>query len=208
MSHYGTLVVTLTRFAEQAKTQPLSIGEALDSLDEAAYALIALILALPYLQPIPLGPLTILGGLTFAALGWQLWRGHESPVLPRRIHALVLSEKIWRALVRVCLTVVGFCRKFTRPRYASLVTGRHGQKVGGFILITAGLLIAIPFGVLPFNNLLPDLAVVFYCIGEFEDDGLMVMIAFAWLAITVVYFGLFFFGLWYFGAAAVGHWLS
>lgn len=207
MSHYDSLVVTLTRFADQAKTQPLTLGEALDSLDETAYGLIALILALPYMQPIPLGPLTVLGGLTFAALGWQLWRGHETPSLPRKLRGIALNEKIWGALVKVCLTVVGFCRKFTRPRYTSLISGRLGQKIGAFILIAAGLLIAIPFGVLPFNNLIPDLAVVFYCIGEFEDDGLMVIIAFAWLAITVIYFGLFFFGLWYFGEAAVRHWL-
>ena len=207
MNHYDALVATLTRFAEQAKTQPLTLGEALDSLDETAYALIALILALPYMQPIPLGPLTILGGLTIAGLGWQLWRGHGSPVLPKRLRAIVLGEKIWRALAIVCLRVVGFCRKFTKPRYSSLVSGRHGQKIAAFILIAAGLLIAIPFGVLPFNNLVPDMAVVFYCIGEFEDDGLMVIIAFGWLAISVIYFGLFIFGLWYFGEAAVRHWL-
>lgn len=208
MSHYDALVATLTRFADQAKTQPLSLGEALDSLDEAAYALIALILALPFLQPVPLGPLTVLGGLTFATLGWQLWRGHEAPVLPQRMRAVVLNEKVWRVLVNICLKIVGFCRKFTKPRYAWLVTGRQGQKIGAFVLVAAGLLMAIPFGILPFNNLLPALAILFYCFGELEDDGLMVMIAFAWLVITVIYFSLFFFGLWYFGAAAVGRWLA
>ncbi|HEY8117814.1 MAG TPA: exopolysaccharide biosynthesis protein [Methylophilaceae bacterium] len=208
MSQYDVLVATLTRFAEQAKTQPLTLGEALDSLDEAAYALIALILALPFLQPIPLGPLTVLGGLTFATLGWQLWRGHESPVLPQKIRAVVLSEKVWQTLVNICLKIVGFCRKFTKPRYTSLVAGRYGQKIGAFVLISAGLLMAIPFGVLPFNNFLPALAILFYCFGELEDDGVMVLIAFGWLAITVIYFALFFFGLWYFGVATVGRWFS
>lgn len=208
MSHYDELVATLERFAEQAKTQPLTLGEALDSLDEAAYALIALILVLPFLQPVPLGPLTVLGGLTFAVLGWQLWRGHESPVLPEKIRAVALNEKSWRILVQICLKVVGFCRKFTRPRLTTLIAGDKGQKIGAFVLIAAGLLMAIPFGVLPFNNFLPGLAILFYCFGELEDDGLMVIIAFAWLFITVVYFGLFFFGLWYFGSGAIGHWFS
>jgi len=208
MSHYDELVATLERFAEQAKTQPLTLGEALDSLDEAAYALIALILVLPFLQPVPLGPLTVLGGLTFAVLGWQLWRGHESPVLPEKIRAVALNEKSWRILVKICLKVVGFCRKFTRPRLTTLIAGDKGQKIGAFVLMAAGLLMAIPFGVLPFNNFLPGLAILFYCFGELEDDGLMVIIAFAWLLITTVYFGLFFFGLWYFGSGAIGHWFS
>lgn len=208
MNHYDVLVAALTHFAEQAKTQPLTLGEALDTLDEAAYALIALILVLPFLQPVPLGPLTVLGGLTFATLGWQLWRGHESPVLPEKIRLVAPSEKSWRILVSVCLKIVNFCRKFTRPRYTALTSGSSGQKIGAFVLMSAGLLMAIPFGILPFNNFLPGLAILFYCFGELEDDGLMVIIAFAWLAITVVYFGLFFFGLWYFGSAAVIRWLS
>lgn len=205
MSSYESIVATLTGFAEQAKKQPLTLGEALDSLDHAAYALIALILALPYLQPIPLGPLTVLGGLTFAALGWQLWRGNESPVLPQKIRAVVMSEKTWRILAKVFVKIVQFCKKFTRPRLTKLVDGRPGQQIGAFILVSAGLLMAIPFGVLPFNNTLPALAIIFYSFGQLEQDGLMVVISFFWLIFTTVYFAIFFYGLYYLGAGAVNH---
>jgi len=205
MSSYEAIVATLTGFADQSKTKPLTLGEAMDSLDHAAYALIALILVLPFLQPIPLGPLTVLGGLTFATLGWQLWRGHDSPVLPQKIRAVAMSEKTWRILATVLLKVINFCKKFTKPRFVSLVTGRRGEKVGAIILISAGLLMAIPFGVLPLNNILPGLAVLFYCIGQLEQDGLMIWIAFFWLVFTTVYFGLFFYGLFYLGAGAMSH---
>ena len=208
MSEYHELVRILERFAEQAKSRPLSLGEALDTLDEAAYAFIALILVLPFMQPIPLGPITVAGGLTFAALGWQLWRGHESPVLPRRMREVVMSEKSWRILVNVCIRIVSLGRKFTKPRYDFLVSDENGPKIGGFILMAAGILMAIPFGVLPFNNVIPGLAIAFYCFGQLEEDGLMVIIAFFWLIVTVIYFGLFFFGLWYFGSAAVMRWLA
>lgn len=200
---YDQLVAVLERFAEESKQHPLTLGEALDTLDHDAYALIALILVLPFLQPIPLGPLTVLGGLTFATLGWQLWRGHESPVLPEKIRNVAMSEKTWRVLSSVCLKVVMFCRKFTKTRHAKLLTGERGRRTGAFILIAAGLLMAIPFGVLPLNNVIPGLAILFYCLGELEQDGLMVGIAFFWLAATVVYFGLFFFGLFYLGTGAM-----
>lgn len=208
MSSYDTIVAILQNFAERSKTQSLTLGEALDTLDEAAYAFISLILVLPFVQPVPLGPLTVLGGLTFATLGWQLARGHESPVLPHKIRAVAMKEKNWRLLITVCLKIVGFCRKFTRPRYTALVSGRRGQQIGAFVLISAGLLMAIPFGVLPLNNILPGLAIVFYCFGQLEEDGVMIMISFAWLVITAIYFGLFFFGIWYFGYAALLRWLA
>jgi hypothetical protein len=203
MNDYATLVKTLQQFAEQAKHKPLTLGEALDSLDEAGYAFIAIILVLPFLQPLPLGPITVMAGVAFATLGWQLFHGHESPVLPEKLRALEFSEHTWQILTKVCLKILGFCRKFTKPRHQSLVNGKRGQKVGGFILLAGGALMAIPFGVLPLNNMLPGLAILFYCIGELEDDGIMFYIAFFWLIFTVIYFGAFFFMLWYFGKEAI-----
>jgi hypothetical protein len=203
MSDYQTLVDTLHGFAERAREGRLTLGDALDSLDEAGYAFIALILVLPFMQPIPTGPLSVIGGMTFAALGWQLMRGHESPVLPQRMRAVEMSENTWRLLVKLCLKILGFCRKFTRPRQTQMVRGRQGQKIGGAILLAGGLLMAIPFGVLPFNNTLPGLAILFYGIGELEGDGLMVFIALFWLAVTVIYFSVFFVMLWLFGKEAL-----
>ena len=208
MSDYQTLVTTLHRFAEASKSHPLKFGEAIDSLDEAAYAFIAIIVVLPFLQPVPLGPLTVAGGITFATLGWQQLRGHAAPVLPQRLRNIEMGERSWRILVNVCLKVLGFCRKFSKPRMTDLVNGRRGQKIGGSILLTAGLLMAIPFGILPFNNMLPGLAVLFYCFAELENDGLMVIIALFWLAVTVIYFSAFFLALWFYGNQALAHLLN
>ncbi|HEY3327192.1 MAG TPA: exopolysaccharide biosynthesis protein [Novimethylophilus sp.] len=203
MCDYKTLVATLNGFAEQAKLRPLTLGEAINTLDEAAYSFIAIILVLPFMQPIPLGPLTVIGGLTFAVLGWQMLRGHESPVLPQRIRAVEMNEHSWRLLVKVCLKLLGFCRRFTKPRHVWLFEGRKGRQIGGFVLMASGLLMAIPFGVLPLNNVLPGLAILFYGVGELEQDGVMVYVAFFWLAVTVVYFTAFFLALWFFGNEAI-----
>lgn len=203
MFDYHSLVETLNQFAERSKTKPLSLGEALDSLDEAGYAFIALILVLPFLQPLPMGPVTVIGGVAFATLGWQLFNGNESPVLPAKVRNVEFSERTWRILVNVCLKIIGFCKKFTKPRYENIVNGVKGQKIGGAILIVAGGLMAIPFGVLPLNNLLPGLAILFYCIGELESDGLMFFIAIFWLIATVIYFIAFFAALWFFGQEAL-----
>ncbi len=195
---------TLRRFAEQSRQRPLSIGEAIDSLDEAAYAFIAIILVLPFMQPVPLGPLTIAGGITLAILGWQLLTGHEAPVLPRKIRGLVLNEKTWLIMVKVSLRVISVCRLFTRPRLQHLVNGVMGRRISGSVLLIGGLLMAVPFPIpLPFNNALPGMAIVFYCIGELEDDGLMVFVSIFLLIITVIYFTAFFIALWFLGNEAL-----
>jgi hypothetical protein len=206
MTNYDELIAVLENFAAQSKIKPLTLGEALDTLDQSGYALIALIMVLPFVQPIPLGPLTVAGGLAFAALGWQMWSGHDSPVLPEKIRNVAMGEKSWGILVKASLKIVGVCRLFTKPRYTELVSGRRGQKIGGLILMVSGALMAIPFVVpLPFNNMLPGFAILFFCIGELEDDGLMVFVSFGWLIVTVIYFTLFFFGLYYLGNGVLDH---
>jgi hypothetical protein len=200
MKNYDELIAVLGSFAEQSKIKPLTLGEALDTLDQAGYALIALIMVLPFVQPVPLGPITVAGGLAFVALGWQMWSGYDSPVLPKEIRNMAMGEKAWGILAKVCLKIVGICHTFTKPRYAELVTGRRGQKIGGLILMVAGALMAIPFVIpLPFNNMLPGFAILFFCIGELEDDGLMVFVSIGWIVVTVIYFTLFFVSLYYLG---------
>jgi hypothetical protein len=199
MNDYERLVATLSRFEHEAKEKPLTLGAALDSLDGTAYALIALILVIPFVQPLPLGPITVLGGITFMILGWQMWRGHTSPVLPQKIRNVEMSEASWRTLGNACLKIVNFCHKFTKPRMFGLVEGRQGQKIGGMILMVSGALMAIPFGVLPLNNSLPGLAILFFCFGDMESDGLMTIIAFGWIVVTILYFSAFFIGLYFLG---------
>ena len=201
MNNDATLVTMLNRCAEQARDKKLTLGEMFDSLGEATYSLIAIVLTLPFLQPISLGPLSTVGGLTFAALGWQLYRGYPAPILPERVRSMVLDQRTWNILIKVCLTITKWCRKFSRPRYTSWVSGVKGRRVGGLTILFAGLLMAIPFFGIPFNNLLPALAILFVCIGELEEDGIMVFISFGWLVVTVAYFAMIFFV-----ARALGEW--
>lgn len=199
MNDYERLLASLSAFEQRAGRQPLTLGEALDSLHGAAYALISLILVIPLFQPIPLGPMTVLIGLTFSYLGWQMWRGRVSPTLPRAMRDLALSHESWRLVGQGCLKVVNFCHQFTKPRLYALVEGRQGQRIGGMILMSAGALMAIPFGVLPLNNILPGLAILFFCLADMESDGLMTLIAFGWLLVTILYFAAFFVALYFLG---------
>lgn len=208
MCDYQTLVNTLHAFQALAKQRPVTVGELVDSLDESAYAFIAIILVLPFIQPIPLGPFTVVGGMAFVVLGLQLLRGHESPVLPARLRAVELHEKTLGLMIGIGLRIISWCRKFTKPRLQHWVTGSTGQRLSGSILLAAGLLMAIPFPIpLPLNNALPGLAILFYGIGELEDDGLMLFFSLMWLLLTVLYFTAYVLVLWMFGQQALDYFI-
>lgn len=187
----------------RAATGTLTLGEVLDSVREAGYAFICIILVLPFLQPFSLGPLAIAGGLTFATLGWQYFRGHPAPVLPRKLRQAVMGPKTWRLMLEACVKILGWCGRFSRPRKVTWVSGERGRRIVSLILMAGGLLMAVPFFGMPLNNFLPGLAIFFICIAQLEQDGLIVLVALGWLAITVIYFAAILIMIWLVGEQAI-----
>ncbi|WP_334130791.1 exopolysaccharide biosynthesis protein, partial [Silanimonas lenta] len=75
-----------------------------------------------------------------------------------------------------------------RPRLGHWTEGRRGHRIAGSLVITAALLLAIPLGGIPLNNLLPALAIVCAALALMADDGLMFLLAVFWLLVTLGYF--------------------
>lgn len=58
------------------------------------------------------------------------------------------------------------------------------------MIVIGGLLVALPFLVVPLQNSLPALVIFFACVGRLQRDGAMYLLALLSLAITLVYFAL------------------
>ncbi|MCB1612363.1 MAG: exopolysaccharide biosynthesis protein [Xanthomonadales bacterium] len=202
MEHRLTLIRVLTECTERAEHQPMSLGEALDSLKTSAFALSTVLLCLPFLQPLTLGPLSSAGGLVLTSLGWQLLRGRERMWLPTKIYEIKPSTKLWERLLGLCQWLIRMLAKITRERLTSWVDGRFGERFCGSLIAIGGLLLVIPAPILPFNNTLPALGMLFAAIALLERDGLMVLVSIFWLIATVVYFAAFFYALFFLGAEA------
>jgi hypothetical protein len=162
------------------------------------------------MQPFPVGPISVLGGVTFAAFGWQILKGYTTPHLPQKINEIVLSTDNWRRITNAAIKIIQWTEKFTRPRLALLIRGSLGIRIEAFILILSGILMAVPFGILPLNNFFPGLAIVFCALGQLHKDGFFILIAFFWILFTILYFAAFFIGLYLLGLEGIhnfSHWL-
>ncbi len=211
MNRYEELVSTLTRFAAPAEKEPLKLGESMDLLDTQAYAFTSTLITLPFLQPFPLGFFALIGSAAYLTLGWQLYQNKPKLVLPNKVREVAFKQNLRQIFVKTCLKILGFLRKLAKPRLATLVNGTFGKKLGGVILMSVGILVAVPLGgVVPFKNLFPSLAVLFYCTGETEQDGLMIILSILCVFITIFLYGLLFFLFWKFGASVVQEyiWMS
>jgi hypothetical protein len=127
MQKQADLAAALAACAAQARAGQLAVGQVLDRLGSASYALVCIVLSLPFLQPVPIWPLSMLGGATFVALGWQLASGQPAPAAPERIRTLALPERVWRSLLGVWQWIDRVCRRVTRPRFSRWVGGADGS---------------------------------------------------------------------------------
>jgi len=189
----------LDKCLKHAAAEGILLGAMLARLGRSSFCFAALLLAVPFVQPFSLGPLTLMAAVALMIIGWQMGTGQEKPVLPRASARLMIHGKGWIGALRFCKRLLAFCRKFTRVRMSSWVSGSKGERFVGWLIFTGGALIAVPAANLPFNNTLPALMVVFACIGWLERDGLMILVSLAWGAATALYFlgvaaALYFFG--------------
>lgn len=204
MEHRLTLIRVLEECVDRAEHSPLSLGEVLDNLKTSALALSTVLLCLPFLQPLTLGPLSSAGGLVLTSLGWQLFKGRERLWLPAKIYDIKPSTKLWERLLGLCRWLIGVLARITRERLTSWVDGRKGERLCGALVAIGGVLLVIPAPILPFNNTLPALGMLFAAIALLERDGVMVIVSVFWLIATVVYFGAFFYALYFLGSEATG----
>lgn len=182
-----------------AETDGIPLDEALARLGPASFCFVCLLLAIPFIQPLPLGPYTMASGITFMAAGWQMSRGHGAPRLPKVMSGMRIHGKGWVAVLRFCQKLLAFSRRFTRPRFQGWVSGSAGDRFIGRLIFIGGALLAVPVANLPFNNSLPALMIIFAVIAWFERDGLMIFISFFFGILTVIYFIVVLVALWFFG---------
>ena len=207
MQHRDALIGLLTECVERAEHEPLSLGAVLDRLEQSSFGLVALVLCLPFMQPLTLGPLSGVGGFVLASLGWQMMKGRETPWLPQRIYQIQPGLKTWKTLLGICRWLVNLLSKITRVRLTHWTDGRRGMKISGGLIALGGVLLAIPMPIAPFNNTLPALAMIFAAVAILERDGLMILVSIFWHVATVAYFTVIFALFFIFGSEAV-NWIQ
>ena len=203
---YDEFVSALEECVADSKNRTLTVREAINRLEEGSYALICLLFTIPFLQPISLGPISALGGLTFAVLGWQWAMAQRTPWVPDRLGNMHLSGKVWATLLAGFKKLLVKAKAFARPRLPYFVEGNRGDLFAGSLMIVGGVLISVPFPGIPFNNTFPALIIVFACIGWLEKDGLFTIIAAAWILVSLLYFGIVFAVIFFLGSKAL-NWL-
>ena len=65
----------LEHFSRHASGDGITLNDALTHLGSGGFCFVAFLLAVPFVQPIPLGPLTMICGMSFMIIGGQMAEG-------------------------------------------------------------------------------------------------------------------------------------
>jgi hypothetical protein len=167
----------------------LTLGELLDVFGDEGLLLLSMLLTLVFLIPVSIpGVSTVFGAAILLVgvsrlIGRPLW-------LPVRIRRRALPAERLRPALERGLVWVRRLERLSRPhRLRGLVDGRLPAMLTNLAFILAALLLMAPFGLVPFSNTLPALALLLYAVGMVQRDGGAVLIGHLANIGTLVYFG-------------------
>lgn len=171
---------------------PLTLGELSGRLGRDGVGLLAVLLSVPFLQPIPLAGLGTPVGLVLAAAGLQLAFGHERMPLPgfaarRRLEPAVVA-KVLGAAEKVLLAL----ERFAKPRWAA--AARMHRAIGA-AMVVLGLGFAVPIFV-PLGNPVSAASMILLGLALLEADGVLAVLGLAGAALSTAMHAGFVFLLW------------
>lgn len=151
-----------------------TLGQLIDALDERAYGLMLLLLAIPCCLPF-VYILPQIVALPMLALSAQLALGREAPWLPRRLAERQFEIVNMRGTVERAERYLGWIERLSHARFRAISDGIGGRIVGALLLIPCASIL-VP---LPLTNTTPGIGVAVAALGLIERDGLLIILGLA-----------------------------
>ncbi len=189
---------------ERAKTEEITVRTVIVALGGRAYSLLLILLALPFITPIPLPGLSTPFGLAIALIALRLTLG-QRPWLPKAFQRRVLPAKFFDQLMRFAGRIIAGFEKLLRPRLAILTDYGWQRQAHAGLMMISGLALLLPLPI-PFTNSFPAWVILLMAGGLLERDGVFISAAYAMFVAGILYFVLL-------GEAAaklmerLGHWI-
>ncbi|MEM7741267.1 MAG: exopolysaccharide biosynthesis protein [Pseudomonadota bacterium] len=148
----------------------ITLSGLISALEERAFGLGILILALPCCIPFLYGIPQIVA-LPMLALAGQLAAGRHEPWLPQTLASREVPVAGLKDVVGRTRRYLGFVEKLAAPRLRFLSSGVGARVVGAVMLIpTASILVPLPS-----TNTIPGIGVAIASVGLLERDGLLII---------------------------------
>jgi hypothetical protein len=189
----------------QFDQQAADVGALLRALNGRGIHLVLVLVAVPFVTPLPLPGVSIPFGFVVALLGVGLATDRD-PWFPQRLLRHEVSPRTLARIFRASRSLGAALEWFTRPRLR-FARSRATRRLGGAIIAVCGALPMLPLPI-PFCNSLPAATVLLLAVAELGRDGLLFIIGCVAFVLTVVFFAFVGAGAWEAFAALRGLFLG
>jgi hypothetical protein len=170
----------------RSEDRPLTLREVIYVLRGRAYLMLVVLLALPFLTPLPLPGLSTPFGLAIAAVAFRLTLG-QRPWLPKKLQRKQLPAGFFAKLFRVAERIIRFLEKFLRPRWPVVTGTPLLLRLHALVMFIAAVALLLPLPI-PFTNSFPAWTILLLAGGLLERDGVAIVLGYVVFLAGVLYF--------------------
>jgi len=180
-----TFANTFITISQEIKEKGITISEVIERFGERSHAFVILLASLPFLIPLTIPGFSTPFGLLIIIMAACMML-QVKPWLPAKLSNFELKgEKAAEVFMRGS-KIIAKIEGFAKPRLAGLFHGKLSVTILGFILVIAGVLLALPTP--PGGNFPPAVALVLLSIGILERDFLFTALGIIATVVTGVLF--------------------
>lgn len=180
------LSVELAELHARAGDRAIPLREVIFVLRHRAYMLLIILLALPFIQPVPLPGLSTPLGLAIVLIALRLSLG-QRPWLPKRIQRAKLPAGFFGKMMTLTERLLRFLESILRPRWPAVTGTGPLNQLHAIVILASALILLLPLPI-PLSNLLPAWAIFLLACGLLERDGLFIVLGYVAFAIGAAYF--------------------
>ncbi len=166
----------------------VTLEEIRDLIGQDGLLLLSAFLTLVFLVPVSIPGVSTVFGAAILLIGISRLMGRNL-WLPGRIARKTLPAENIRNAIRRGAKWLSSLEKISRPhRMSGFVTAPMADRVNSLAMIAGAVLLMAPFGLVPFSNTLPALALLCLAIGLLQKDGFHILCGHLLNVATVIYF--------------------
>jgi len=172
----------------------ITLSELIHRVGSDGLLLLMALLTLVFLIPVSIPGVSTVFGAAILLIGLsrlfrrELW-------IPARMKERVIGTRKLRPLLRKALPWLQKIERVSRPnRIRWLVMDGPVDRMNNASIILGAVLLMMPFGMIPFSNTFPAVALLFLAIGLLQRDGVCVLLGYISNVVTIVYFAALFTG--------------
>jgi hypothetical protein len=188
-----TLREKLEQVIQRMPPGHVSLAQILQLIGREGLLLFCIFLTLPFMVPVSIPGVSTVFGAVILLIGISVVFD-RTPWLPERFMRKEFPADKLRTAFEKGIGWVQRLEKISRRRWLGLTHGPIMHGINGLMVVLGAVLLMAPFGLIPFSNTLPGLAILLLAIGILQRDGVCILLGYVTNVLTIIYFAILILG--------------